>query len=487
MSKSAATGPLGQPRGLATLFLTEMWERFSYYGMRAILILYLVTTVHEGGFGFDDRTASAIYGLYIAATYVFALFGGWIADRLLGAQRAILVGGVLIAAGNALLLVGPGEIFFLGLLVIVLGVGLLKPNISVLVGTLYPEGGARRDAGFSIFYLGISVGALLGSLLVPLAASRYGWRYGFVLPVICMVFGLTQFLLTRRWLAPAPPRETRQGLRAWLPVLVFAGVVLVTILLTLTHRVTLDPLRVSAATSWVIALCAVAYFAYLVLFAGLSAAERARVVVMAVLFAAYAAFYAGFEQGGASMNLFAERYTNRHILGWVMPAGVLQGTTALITILFAPAFAALWLALGRRGRDPSPPLKFAAGLVLLGLGTLVMVVASRLVVAGAIVAPAWLLLTYLLQEWGDLCLSPVGLSTMTKLAPARYAGQVMGLWFLAIALGNNLAGQLSEEYDATDLASLPHLFTKIAVWSFACAAVMLLLTPIMKRLMGEVR
>jgi POT family proton-dependent oligopeptide transporter len=211
------------------------------------------------------------------------------------------------------------------------------------------------------------------------------------------------------------------------------------------------------------------------------------VLVMAVLFAAYAAFYAGFEQGGASMNLFAERYTDRHIFGWVMPAGVLQGTTALITILFAPAFAALWLALGRRGRDPSPPLKFAAGLCLLGLATLVMVVASHLVVAGSIVAPTWLLLTYLLQEWGDLCLSPVGLSTMTKLAPTRYAGQVMGLWFLALALGNNLAGQLSEEYDATDLASLPHLFSKIALWSFACAGVLLALTPFMKRLMGEVR
>jgi POT family proton-dependent oligopeptide transporter len=170
-----------------------------------------------------------------------------------------------------------------------------------------------------------------------------------------------------------------------------------------------------------------------------------------------------------------------------MPAGVLQGTTALVTILFAPGFAALWLALGRRGRDPSPPLKFAAGLALLGLGTLVMVAASRLVVGGALVAPTWLLLTYLLQEWGDLCLAPVGLSTMTKLAPARHVGQVMGLWFLAIALGNNLAGQLSEEYDATDLASLPRLFTKIAVWSFACAAVMLLLTPMMKRFMGGVR
>ncbi len=476
------TGALGQPRGLATLFLTEMWERFSYYGMRAILILYLVTAVREGGFGFDDRTASAIYGLYIAATYLFALFGGWIADRLLGAQRAILWGGAFITVGNALLLAGPGDIFFLGLLVIVLGVGLLKPNISVLVGRLYPEGGARRDAGFSIFYLGISVGALLGSLLVPLTVSSFGWRFGFVLPVVGMIFGLTQFLLTRHWLEAAAPRKTGTGPLAWMPVLTFVAVVLVMILALLTHRITLDPVRVAAATSWVIALCAVAYFAYLILFAGLTAAERGRVVVIAVLFTAYAAFYAGFEQGGASMNLFAERYTNRHIFGWVLPAGVLQGTTAFFTILFAPLFAALWLALGRRGRDPSPPLKFAAGLGMLGLATLVMVVASRLVVAGAMVAPTWLLLTYLLQELGDLCLTPVGLSTITKLAPPRYVGQLMGLWFLAIALGNNLAGQLSGEYDATDLGSLPHLFTKIAIASFACSAVMLLLTPFVKRL-----
>ena len=496
-SRTGATGALGQsrglagqPRGLATLFLTEMWERFSYYGMRSVLILYLVTAVQAGGFGFDDRTASAVYGLYIAATYVFALFGGWIADRLLGAQTAILVGGGLITAGNALLLLGPGDIFFLGLLVIVLGVGLLKPNISVLVGTLYPEGGAqrdgaRRDAGFSIFYLGISVGALLGSVLVPLAVSSFGWRFGFALPVVGMIFGLSQFLLTRRWLGPAalpPPPKTRAGLSAWLPVVILMGLVLVMIVLTLEHRVTLDPVRVGGAASWVIALCAVAYFAYLIFFAGLGQAERSRVVVIAVLFSAYAAFYAGFEQGGASMNLFAERYTDRHIMGWVMPAGVLQGTTALVTILFAPLFAALWLALGRRGWDPSPLLKFAAGLALLGLAALVMVAASRLVVAGAVVAPTWLLLTYLLQEWGDLCLSPVGLSTITKLAPPRYVGQLMGLWFLAIALGNNLAGQLSAEYDASDLASLPHLFTKIAVGSFVCGAVMLLLTPIMKRL-----
>lgn len=483
----AARGLLGQPRGLTTLFLTEMWERFSYYGMRSILILYAVAGAEQGGFGLDDRTASAVYGLYIAGTYVFALLGGWIGDRLLGAQGAIIGGGLLITAGNALLLAGRTPVFFVGLLVIVLGVGLLKPNISVLVASLYPEGGARRDAGFSIFYVGISVGALAGSLLVPLCASLFGWRYGFVLPVFGMLFGLAQFLLTRRWLgtparvAPATSRPAWRALLLGLVVLaVFVG-------LALTGRLVLDPVRIAAASSWIIALAVLAYLGYLLFFAGLAPAERRNVYVIAALFAGYAAFYAGFEQGGASLNLFAERYTDRHLFGWSLPAGVLQGTTALITILFAPLFAALWLALGRRGRDPAPSIKFATGLTLLALGYVVMYFASRYVVQGLQVAPAWLLTTYLLQEWGDLCLSPVGLSSITKLAPPRFVGQIMGVWFMAIALGNNLAGQLSGEYDALDLASLPRLFLKICAWSLASALVMLLLTPLIKRLMGASR
>lgn len=477
----------GQPRGLATLFLTEMWERFAYYGMRAILILYAVAAVSEGGLGLSDHVASAVYGLYIAATYLFALFGGWMADRLLGAQRAVIVGGILIACGNALLVFGRVQSFFIGLLVIVLGVGLLKPNISVMVAELYPEGGARRDAGFSIFYVGISVGALLGSLLVPLCVARFGWRSGFALPVVGMLLGLGQFMLTRRWLGHRG-RATELGQsRAWLPVAVFALAVVLIGALTLGGWLTIEPIRLAQAASWVIALFAVAYFAYLIVFAGLTTAERRRVYVMAALFAAYATFYAGFEQGGASLNLFAERYTQRHIFGWLMPAGVLQGATALYTILFAPAFAALWLALGRRGRDLSPSTKFAAGLALLAAGYLVMYVASGYVVAGVKVLPGWLLFTYFLQECGDLCLSPVGLSAMTKLAPPRFTGQVMGLWFLALALGNNLAGELSGEYDANDLQSLPALFLKIACYSLVASAIMLLLTPKIRRLMAGVK
>lgn len=478
----------GQPRGLATLFLTEMWERFTYYGMRAILILYAVAAVRDGGLGLDDHVASAVYGLYIAATYVFALLGGWIADRLLGAQRAVIVGGVIILFGNALLVLGHAGAFFLGLVIIVLGVGLLKPNISVMVAELYPEGGARRDAGFSIFYVGISVGALLGSILVSQCAERFGWRWGFALPVLGMMLGLGQFMLTRKWLGHRGRATEKQvSWRSCLPVAAFIAVIAVICALALTGQLTIDPVRLADAASWVIALCALAYFAYLIFFASLSAQERRRVYAMGALFVAYAVFYAGFEQGGASLNLFAERYTDRHIFGWSLPAGELQGATALYTILFAPAFAALWLALGRRGRDPSASIKFAAGLALLAAGYLVMYVAAGLVVAGFKVLPTWLLFTYFLQECGDLCLSPVGLSSMTKLAPRRYVGQVMGLWFLALALGNNLAGQLSGEYDARDLHSLPTLFLKIACGTLIAAAIMLLFTPTFRRLLGAAK
>ena len=478
----------GQPVGLATLFLTEMWERFSYYGMRSILILYAVAAVSTGGFGMDDHVASAVYGLYIAATYVFALGGGWMADRLLGAQRAVIIGGILIMCGNALLVIGRMPMFFLGLAVIVLGVGLLKPNISVMVAELYPEGGARRDAGFSIFYVGISVGALLSSLLVPLAAARFGWRWGFVLPVAGMLLGLTQFMLTRKWLGHRGRIAERSiTWRNWVPVIVFAVIVVTIAALALGGMLVLEPIALAEGASWLIAIFALAYFIYLIGFAGLDGTERRRVFAMAALFAAYATFFAGFEQGGASLNLFAERYTDRHILGWNMPAGVLQGATALFTILFAPVFAAIWLALGRRDRDPAPSAKFAAGLALLGVSYLIMYAASGYVVAGQQVLPTWLLVSYFVQECGDLCLSPVGLSSMTKLAPRRFVGQVMGLWFLALALGNNLAGQLSGEYDARDLHSLPVLFLKIACASLLAAAIMLLLTPSLRRLMGGVK
>jgi len=478
----------GQPRGLFTLFFTEMWERFTYYGMRAILILFMVAAISDGGLAINDRTASAIYGLYIGGTYILALFGGWIADRLIGGQRAVIAGGILIMVGNALLALGQNEVFFIGLFVIVLGVGLLKPNISAIVAQLYPEGGSRRDAGFSIFYMGINIGAFLGSLLVPIAAAHFGWHWGFALPALGMAIGLVQFMLTRRYLGTAGAEAASDAKRgSWLPVTLFVIASVVVTALTFVGTIEIDPVALSIAVTWLIICVAIGYFVYLLFFAGLIGVERGRVFAIIALFVSCAIFWAGFEQAGASLNLFAERYTDRQMFGWEMPAGVLQAVNPLFIILFAPVFAALWINLGRRNMDLSAPGKFALGLILMGVGFFVMFLAARYVVQGEHVLPTWLILTYLFHTFGELCLSPVGLSSMTKLAPPRFVGQVMGLWFLATALGNNIAGQISGEFDANNIASIPDQFLKIFWWGGIAGIVMLLITPFVKRLMGGVK
>ena len=476
----------GQPRGLFTLFFTEMWERFTYYGMRAILILFMVDTVT--GLGIDDRTASSIYGLYLGVGYLLSLLGGYIADRLIGQQRAVLCGGVLITIGNATLISGTPQIFFLGLLINVFGVGLLKPNISAIVAQLYPEGGSRRDAGFSIFYMGINTGSFLGSLLVPLFAAKFGWHWGFSLPAVGMLLGVVQFLKSRHHLGTAGLEMAPDAQRgSWLPVVLFFAVIAVVAALAMAGTIRLDANLLSAATSWLIVVLAFAYFTYLIFFAGLTREERSRAYVLIALFIGCAIFFAGYEQMGASFNLFAARYTERHLFGWEVPAGVLQAVNPLFIIIFAPVLAALWLFLGKHNRDLSAPAKFGAGLIFLGLGFLVMYVAAGYVLAGQQVAMTWLVLTYLLHTWGELCLSPVGLSSMTKLVPTRFVGQVLGVWFMATALGTNLAGHLSGDYDAGNLESLPALFLKIFWWGAIGGGLMLLLTPWLKRLMPGVK
>ncbi len=483
----------GHPRGLATLFFTEMWERFTYYGMRAILVLFLVATIEEGGLGIDDRTGNAIYGLYISGTYLLSLAGGWIADRLTGAQRAVWWGGIFIMAGNALLATGSTQMFFLGLMLIVCGVGLLKPNISAIVAQLYPEGGSRRDAGFSIFYMGINVGAFLGSTIVPILAARYGWRMGFAAPAIGMLLGLVQFALTRHYLGHAgvepgishpDPAATR---RAWWSVAAVVAVLFIVVGLAIGGRIRIDPVRLLDRSFLAISAFAAGYFAYMLFFAGLDTVERKRVLVMIALFIACAMFWAGFEQAGSSLNIFADRHTDRQIGGWLMPAGVLQNINPLFIIIFAPVFAALWIALGKRNLDPSAPVKFALGLILMGCGFVVMYFAAQYVVAGEKVLPTWLILTYLFHTFGELCLSPVGLSSMSKLAPARFVGQALGVWFLATAIGNNLAGQFAGEFDPDNIAAMPHQFLGIFWWGAIGGAVLLLISPYAKRLMGGVK
>ena len=478
---------LGQPIGIATLFLTELWERFTYYGIQSLLILFMVAPAARGGLGLDDHASSSIYGLYVGSTYLLGLLGGWIADRLAGAQRAVIAGGVLIAIGNTLLALGTTSIFFLGLLVIAMGVGLLKPNVSALVAALYPEGGARRDAGFSIFYMGINTGGLLGPMVVPVIATALGWRYGFALTALGMVLGVGQFLLTRRFLGGAGRAVAPEQRATWTPVVVLLVLLAAAVVLVLSGSVHVDAALLASFASWAFSLLAVAYFAYLLFFAGLSGTERKRILVMAALFVASVTFWAGYFQQGGSFNLFAARYTDMHILGWNAPPGVLQGADSLFVIILAGVFAALWLALGRRDRDPPASGKFGVALLLLGGGFLVMYFAGERVLEGHRVLSTWLISAYFLHVCGEMCISPVGLSNMSKLVPPRFLGQAMGMWFLSLALGGVLAGQLSGQYDASHLESLPALFLKIFWYGTIAGVAMLLLTPVLKRLMAGVK
>jgi proton-dependent oligopeptide transporter, POT family len=480
----------GHPRGLATLFFTEMWERFTYYGIQSILILFLVAASGRGGLGFDDQSASAIWGLYLGGTYLLSLLGGWVADQLTGGRIAIASGGVLITVGNSLLASGGTRLFFLGLVCNVLGVGLLKPNASNTVGQLYPEGGSRRDAGFSIFYVGINVGSFFGPMFVPVVARDYGWHAGFALPALGMLFGVAQFLLTRRYLGAAgaapvkPPRP-----RTWLALWVIVAVIAVLTALLLSGVVTVNPVTLASRVSWVVGLLLAGNLLYMAFLGGLTPAERGRVFAMMTLFAASTLFWMAYMQIFGSLTLFTERYTDLNIFGWQMPAGDMQTIPPTYIIVLAPVFAALWVRLGKRDRDLSAPAKFAWGLLLMAAGMLVMYLAALRVLHGngVRVSPLWLIATYCLTSCGELCLSPVGLSATTKLAPARFAGQTMGLFFLTLALGSFLAGLLSGNYNAQHLETLPALYLELFWWTAAAGAVMLLLTPPVKRLMAGVR
>ena len=488
----------GHPRGLATLFFTEMWERFTYYGMRAVLVLFLVSAVSAGGFGIDDRTAAAIYGMYTAGTYLVALPGGWIADRLIGGRRAVLVGGLLITLGNTLLAAsGSPRGFYLGLVVIVLGVGLLKPNASAMVADLYPEGGARLDAGFTVFYMGINLGATLGPFITGEAIVLFGPRAGFAAAAVFMALGVVQYHFTQGHLGDAgkfiPQTANPDGQRTvrappWRQLWIGVGLLAAFLAACSFGWIALNPVTLAQTTTALIVAMAVLYFGYLFSFAGLSAEERRRAVVILVLFLGSALFWSGYEQAGSSLNLFAERYTDRSI-GWlhfVVPTGWFQSLNPAYIIIFAPAFAWAWVALAKRNLNPSAPAKFAIGVILMGSGFLIMAAAAVIVAGGSKVLPTWLILTYLLHTFGELCLSPVGLSYVTKLAPKRFVGQLMGMWFLSLSLGNLIAGLIAGEFDANNLAAMPGQYMHIVYFSVGLGAVLLILSRPVKKLMGNV-
>jgi POT family proton-dependent oligopeptide transporter len=495
----------GHPRGLATLSFTEMWERFSYYGLRPLLILFMTATVANGGYGFDRPQASAIVGIYAAFVYLMSLPGGWVADRLLGLRRAIFLGACLISAGH--IAIGVSGLvsqessrppFFLGLILIVLGTGLLKPNISAIVGDLYPEGGARRDAGFSIFYGLFNLGGLLGQVVSGYLGERVEWHVGMGAAGVAMLIGLFIYGFGARPTLgeigmepsrhPDPAVQAQRQRRGVLLAVGFLALIAVLYLLGVTGAVHYVPQRIAQSMTVAELVLAIAFFAWVFAFGGLDGNEKKRIVVVAVLFVFAAVFWSAFEQAPTSLNLFAKDFTERHVLGWEVPATWFQSINNVLVITLAPLVGWLWLALGKRGRNPSSPAKFTAGLLCGAIGFLLMIWAAQQVVAGnglVKVSAWWLIGSYFFQSVGELCLSPVGLSSMTKLAPRKYLGQMMGIWFLALSLGNVIAGLVGGSVDPEKLEEMPKLFTMTTVSLFVATLVLAALVIPIRRMMQE--
>ena len=497
----------GHPRGLSTLFFTEMWERFSYYGMRGFLIFYISASVATGGMGLDTATAAAIYGTYTSMVYLMSVPGGWVADQLLGQRRAVLYGGILIAAGHFSLAVPATAMFYTGLVLIVLGTGLLKPNISVIVGQLYQAKDIRRDAGFSIFYMGINLGAFLGPLVTGYLAQDEGframlrgwgidpnsaWHFAFGAAGVGMTLGLIQYLVSSRALGSAGvvpggattadhlAKSKRQAL-----IWGVTGVAILAIWAAWKVFIVgtpIEPTAVRDAAGYSLVLITVVFFGRLFMDRSWTREERGRLGVIFAFFVCAAVFWSVFEQAGSTLNLFADRSTRNQFLGFGFPSSWFQSLNALFIIIFAPVFAWLWVTMG--DRQPSSPTKFAFGLIGVGLGFVLLVPATYRASGGNLVSPLWLTTVYLIHTFSELCLSPVGLSSMTKLAPARVVGSMMGVWFLGASIGNFMAGQLATFYESMPLE---RLFGAVSVMPIAAGFLMLIFSKKLTRMMGGVR
>ena len=440
---------MGQPRALATLFLTEMWERFSYYGMRAILVLYLIAppdgaTPPGQGLGYSVALAAAIYGSYSSLIYLLPIAGGWVADRLTGPRRAVLFGGIVIAIGHFMMAVPFEVMFWLGLVAVAAGTGLLKPSISAIVGDLYAPHDTRRDGGFSLFYMGINLGALIAPLVVGWLADSFSWHIAFAAAGVGMVIGLIQYVAGGKGMGeagkavpkPATPQDKAKAGR--LLVFVLLGVAAVLVIDVVFFGFSAQVITI--ALSITIITVAVLYFIRLFRNPDLTSIDRERVKAFMYLFIAAAVFWAIYDQSGSTLTEFAQDFTDRTIGGWTMPVAWLQSINPIFIIIFAPIFAALWTALGNRA--PSTPAKFAIALFGVGISFLIMIPPAMAADSAQESAIWWLVGVYLVQTWSELLLSPNGLSATTKLAPAGLLSQMLALWFLATAVGDSIGGQV---------------------------------------------
>ena len=545
----------GHPRGLSTLFFTELWERFSYYGMRALLVLFMTAEAigNNPGLGLSVGEATAIYGLYTFFVYMLSLPGGWVADNLWGQRKAVLVGGIIIAMGHFSMAVPTTTFFYIGLALIVVGTGLLKPKVRSMVGDLYPEGGARRDAGFSIFYMGINFGAILGPLLCGLLGEGYNWHYGFTLAGFGMILGLISYQIGGKYLGTAGDLKievdeatlAKRSKIFYTIVSVLATFLVVLGFLVSTGAVELALESLAGNLGLVAVLITLGFFGYIIFFGGHTADEKKRLGVIFWLFILAALFWSGFEQAGSSLNIFTAELIDRSSgpsvflggigamlissllaiplgyyslktwnrediwsvakiavvgtsiglvalvywmlsqvgQGWEIPASTLQLINPSFIVIFAPIFGFLWTWLASRNANPSIPMKFALGLLGLSAGFFVVAWGSANASSTSLVSPAWLIVMYFLHTVGELCLSPVGLSSMTKLAPKSRVSQMMGIWFVAAALGNLIAGLVAGQLENLAPASL---FQTVALIIGGGGILAMLAAPSVKKLMGNI-
>lgn len=503
MTLPRQTGFFGHPAGLRTLFFAELWERFSYYGMRALLVLFMTAPLAAGGLGWDVAKAGPIYGLYTAMVYLFSMPGGWIADRIIGQRRAVLYGGLLIMAGHVVLAIPMEASFLPGLGLVVLGTGLLKPNISTIVGHLYAPDDERRDAGFSIFYIAINIGALLAPLVTASLAQEQwfkdiltgwgmspasSWHWGFGATAIGMAFGVIWYVIDGKTLGDAGMKPAVTGeedaAAAKRQFAIGAGALVAIIAsvaaLQMTGVIALTTSKISNAFGVFLLVAVVAFFGWLLFSSGWTKEERKRLIVLAVLFLGAAVFWSVFEQAGSTLTLFAERSTRNEVFGMSFGSGKWQSINSLWVVILAPVFAWLWVKLG--SKNPSSATKFSLGLVFVSAGFILMVPAAQLAANGDRVGWWWLLGCYFLHTVGEMCISPVGLSAMTKLAPARVGSLMMGVWFMATSVGNFIGGQVASVYEKF---SLPQLFSVVGLYALVFAVVLALLINPIKRMLAR--
>jgi len=479
---SADRSFLGHPRALAPLFATELWERFSYYGIRPLLILFMTATLSTGGYGFDRATAAAIVGIFAGSVYLAALPGGWLADRVIGQARAMWWGSVLIGFGHlsiALSMSLGQPMFFAGLGLIVLGTGLFKTCASVMVGRLYADDDPRRDGGYSIFYMGINIGAFFAPLLTGLLSERLGWEWGFGAGGVGMLIALLIYRFTAKAtfdrLANDVPTVSRQTI-----VKIVAGLLLVVIavvgLINLYSAVVL-----ANSMTYVLASAVLIYIGWLLGFGGLNVDEKKRVLLCLLIFVAGTVFWSANEQQPTALNLFAKDFTDKNIAGFTIPVLWFQSINPISIIIFAPIFGVLWRYWPSRELSASLG-KFALGMLICALAFGLMYVASNQVLAGtAQVSPLWLIAAYALSAIAELCVSPIALAAMTLVAPRHLQGQMMGLWFMSVSLGNLIAGITGGSVNPENLADMPALFGRTTLSLIIVAVVLLALAPIMKR------